>query len=241
MNSASANPPPLTPTTEKALRRFQAAQDCRTDRYRSWDRFHKDAATTINALAKEREDIAYFLPYAFHVIPGGEAGGREDTAVDVIFGQRPYDVSGDPYGEGNRPIRIHAESGASMRYERMDSGQVLCLLYPARAERTHSRVSLVLLERIRHPVDLNPRRLNRHLASLAAYMAMTSLDGSPTLRQRARYARMYLQCRYANGRRMQPSRLYVGARKTLWWILTVGLSGFVLFLLQRHFSNPPGA
>ncbi|APO93362.1 hypothetical protein BI313_00965 (plasmid) [Xanthomonas vesicatoria] len=99
---------------------------------------------------------------------------------------------------------------------------------------------MVLLERIRHPDSLNKRTLSRHLAGLAAYMAATSLDGSPTIGQRLRYAIIYVKCRYAraNGRRMQPSRLSVGVSKLLWWVFTVGLSGTVLFLLQRAIGNP---
>ncbi|MEG8066287.1 hypothetical protein G3N90_15595 [Xanthomonas hortorum pv. gardneri] len=240
MNTSSANPPTLTPTTEKALRRFQAATDCRKERYRSWVRFYQTADATINALAQKREDIAYFLPYSFYVIPGGLEGGLEDQAVDVIFGNRHYDVSGEVGDHDARPLRLHIERGASMRYERADSGQVLCLLYPGRSERTHSIVSVVLLERIRHPDHLNNRTLSRHLANLAAYMAATTLDGSPTLGQRFRYRIMYIKCRYAkgSGRRMQPSRLSVGLGKLVWRILTVGCSGAVLFFLQRFFTNP---
>ncbi|MBD5034971.1 hypothetical protein VWT76_15855 [Xanthomonas citri pv. citri] len=240
MNTVSANPPPLTPTTEKALKRFQAVKSIREERYRSWVRFYESAKATVTALALERKDIAYFLPYDFHVIPGGQAGALDDLTVDVIFGIRLYDVSGDVGGQGKRPLKTHSETGASLRYERTDSGQVLCLLSPGRAERTHSIVSMVLLERIRHPNSLNKRTLSRHLASLAAYMAATSLDGSPTIGQRLRYAIIYVKCRYAraNGRRMQPSRLSVGASKLLWWVFTVGLSGTVLFLLQRAIGNP---
>ncbi|MCW0399318.1 hypothetical protein NB700_001874 [Xanthomonas sacchari] len=238
MNDPSPNHPPLTPTTTKALERFRAASDCRLERYRAWERFYAVAETIICTLSRDRADIAYFLPYSFHVVPGGVAGGRDDLAVDVIFGNRPYDASGARVTDDVRPLRLHTENGASMRYERMDSGQVLCLLYPARAERTQSRVSLVLLERIRHPDQLNKRTLSRHLSYLAAYMAVTSLDGSPTFAQRARYAFIYLKCRYAIDGQMRPSRWSIGLRKLLWWVATVGCSGAVLFVLQRYLSSP---
>ncbi|MGZ1522260.1 hypothetical protein [Xanthomonas citri] len=234
----AVNQPVLGKLTERALTRFQRAHDQRIKRYLDFDKFRDHAAARLHTLASENEQIAYFLSYGFYVLEGGKTAGWDESVVKVQFGSRPYLTAyGEPqlvYGEMSRSLRVFAEQGASLLYQRGDDGHVVCLLYPASSERESKTVSMVVLDIVRDPSDLlNDRLLRSHLKSLAAYMAATSLDGSPTRLQRCRYWWLHLAKRCTIGGVVRPRRLQVIAGKLALWIATVAFSGVALFGIQR--------
>jgi len=228
------------------MHRHHQAASRRIERYRSFQKFYRDAEPLIQRLSGETDELAYFSAYySFAVVAGGIDGGFDERAVDVLFGNKPYDsTQGPPQVKGGeifRSTRLHSEQGASMRYELTDAGEVLCLLYPARSERMRSSESFYLLEVIPDPVQLlDPRIVRRHLRYLACYMAATSLDGAITVRQRIRMT--YLKCtkRYAVGRAMKSPRAQVFLAKVATWVLTVACSGAALFMLQRIWPEEDG-
>ncbi|MEB1409562.1 MULTISPECIES: hypothetical protein [Xanthomonas] len=234
----AVNQPVLGELTERALARFYRARDRRIKRYLNFDKFRDHAAARIHTLASENEQIAYFLSYGFYVLEGGKTAGWDDSVVKVQFGSRPYLTAyGEPQlvcGEISRSLRSFAEQGASLLYQRGDDGHVMCLLYPASSERESKTVSMVVLKVVNDPSDLlNDRLLRSHLKSLAAYMAATSLDGSPTMLQRCRHWWLHLAKRRTIGGVVRPPQMQVIAGKLLLWVTTVAFSGFALFLMQR--------
>ncbi|MEC3886276.1 hypothetical protein [Xanthomonas campestris] len=238
----AVNQPVLGKLTERALARYQRAYDQRVKRYLDFDKFRDHAAGPIHTLASENEQIAYFLSYGFYVLEGGKTAGWDDSVVKVQFGSRPYLTAyGEPqlvYGEMSRSLRVFTEQGASLLYQRGDDGHVMCLLYPASSEREPKTVSMVVLKVVNDPSNLlNDRLLRSHLKSLAAYMAVTSLDGSPTMLQRCRYWWLHLTKQRTIGGVVRPRQIQVIAGKLLLWVATVAFSGIALFLIQRRWPE----
>lgn len=242
MTTTTPTPRVLTLKAEKALTRHQKAQERRLAKYREFGTFHDAAQIKMADIARDLEEISYFLAYDFVVQPGGIEHAQDRRTVEVYFGHKPYDSTYGPErhkgGESYRSIRLHTEQGASLRYELTDAGKVLCLLYPARSERIKPLVSVVLMATLSSAKELNERTLTSHLRYLAAFMAHTSLDGDITWPQRIRYAWLYSTCRFAKARRMQPPRLLTEARRIAAWALTIGCSGLLLLLFQTDNVSP---
>lgn len=217
------------------LERFVAASKKRIDRYQAFEKFRREAKQLIEPLAAEREDIGFFAPYGFYVHRGLEEASDQNQ-VEVGFSSRFLDVYKPSVG--SLP-RIVTESGAVLRYQRTDEGNVLCLLFPATRTNIDSIVSMIVLDVIADPSALlKVKTLQSHLSYLAAYMAMTSLNGAPTLWQRLLYFRLYGSKGYAEDKRVVPSRLRKFGDKVGTWVLTVACSGAALFGLQRAWPGP---
>lgn len=224
--------------SDRALARFRAAVDRRTKRYLDFAAFRDGAESRVRTLTQEDEQIAYFLPYGFYVLEGGKTAGFDETILEVKFGNRPFDAARSAPqlvgGDVHRPLRLFAEQGAALRYQRGNDGHVVCLLYPATSERETKAVSMVVLDFVRDPSRLlDDRLLRRHLKDLSAYMAATSLDGAPTTTQHLRYWWLHLAKRCAVDDTLQPRRLQLILGKLALWVATVAFSGVALFWIQR--------
>lgn len=225
----------------RLARHFRRVQQ-RTTRYQVFGKFRDEARQRFDSLAKLVHSLDYFRGYySFIGCPGGADGGANDRVVDVIFGHRPFDATKDfsTHSNNGQPgARLHVEQGASLRYERGDTGRVLVFLYPARTEARRPCEDFILLDEIADPgVLTRDSILRKHLRWLAAYMASTSLDGAITISQRLRVAALWLWFRRYERRRLHQRRTWIGLGWLAKWVATVGLSGLILFFIQAHW--PP--
>jgi hypothetical protein len=206
--------------------------------------------------------------YDLCVVPGGAAGGAEPRIVDVFFGARPFDQSPQPPvatpaqpprpsdqpeepwavstvapnsigPKRPTPYRFLAERGTMLRYEQIDSGTVLLTLWPARTEGLQRKEDAIILAWMGQPADLeSPAVLDRHLHWLLAYMAYTSLDGVIQPGQQCRRVWLWAMRPWIEDGKHRSSRVW---QCLLWvgkWSLTVGLSGTLLYGIQRLWPLP---
>lgn len=206
-----------------------------------FDLFFREAKATFEALAASdprHADLADI--YGFVVTPGGAMGGHDDRLVEVFYGQRAFDAVRerkklfDPVNK-----RVLAESGAALVYERGDDGMVLCTLHPAKTENMKRTEDLILLSMIRDVSSLTGTAVPaRHWRYLMSYMQVTSLDGDPTLGDRFRIWRLMMTHKVVKGGVMQTPRWLVAGGQIVQFALTIGLSGFLLKLVEIWFASP---
>lgn len=211
----------------------------RLDRYAAFDEFFNCSEELFRKLADEDRQARYFETiYSFCICPGGAMGGDNRLSVEVFFGNRPFDR-----GPSRSHLSLVAEHGARLHYIRSDNGSVFCTLTPAQTDNIKSAELLILLEVVSNPRELlKVERLQRHFNLLTAYMAMTSLDGDPSLWQRMRYFRLqWFKRHYVLKRkksRLKRTRAANEIRRIGRWVLTIGLSGALLFGLQKCWPSP---
>lgn len=208
----------------------------RNHRISAFDRFRESSKELFASLsnsdpnAKHLDDL-----YSLCICPGGRNGGLSKTIVEVFYGNRPIDSEVKIDENARLTEKLVVAHGATLGYLRNDNGQVICNLYPAASENQRPIEDAILLDFVRDPHTLQ-HRARRHWRYFVAYMEATSLDGDPSVVQRARvfYLRYFKQ--HIIDAKVHDSRAVVVARDVSKWVLTVGLSGFLIFIASSAIS-----
>ncbi len=155
----------------------------RIERRNDFDEFYRTAVTTFTAFRDNDASAEKFERlYNLCVCPGSRAGGTNNRVVDVFWGSRGFETI-----TLGRSWKALTEYGATLLFERDDSGFVLISIYPAN---TDTRKPIESSISLKHWVDPLKLKDNSYLMKLwndfNAYMECTSLDGNPTLSQRRR-------------------------------------------------------
>lgn len=186
--------------------------------------------------------VAHWTEYAdhyhAHFLPGGWDGGTDPDRFDVIFGNRIVDSTTNPAGKG---LAFQSERGAWLSYQRQLGGQVMVFLYAARLSIESRDPEPLVLDVVSDASKLTDARLQSHLRDLVAFMAATILDDARTVPQRARA----LWLRWVKPSVSQAGGVW-GIKPPRWvsavaagahWVGAVGLSGALLFGIQRFFPG----
>lgn len=208
----------------------------RSNRISAFDRFRESSKELFSSLsnsdlsAKHLNDL-----YSLCICPGGRNGGLSKTVVEVFYGNRPIDSEVKIDENARLTEKLVVAHGATLGYFRNDNGQVICNLYPAASENQRPIEDAILLDFVRDPHSLQ-HRAERHWRYLVAYMEATSIDGDPSVRQRARvfYLR-YFKPQIIDAK-VHDSKAIVAVRDVSKWVLTVGLSGFLILIASSVIS-----
>jgi hypothetical protein len=187
--------------------------------------------------------------YGFEISPKGRYGGIDDRTVEVFYGQRPFESVKELVDQQDSlPCvrgRLLVERGASLRYQRGDNGAVIVTLAPAITENFQQQESAIVLEFMADPSLLRappwlvvPPRIERHWRCLMSYLQCTSIDGDPTLGDRMRLGWLKWTKPLIIEEKLITPRWRTFALQVISWVLTVGLSGAVLFGLQWLLLEP---
>jgi hypothetical protein len=195
-----------------------------------------------NIAAQDLRHDSLMRFYAFHVLPGGRDGGHDKRTFEVFYGNRPFERVRELVQENgkipqfrDRHLNAH---GATLLYERSDDGIVLCTLYPACSENYRRREDAIILDVIRgtHVLTGAPI-LKRHWRAFMSYMQCTSLDGEPTIGDHLRIWWLLSTCRIIIGDKAEGAKVWTVAGRILTFSATIGLSGFLLAIVQWWFSK----
>lgn len=206
----------------------------RQDRINDYSTFFNAAVARFTQL-KQSTPRAQFLdpPYSLHVVPGSRAGAQNHRSVDVFFGQRQI----DSYQIGGTRVFV-TEYGASLIFERDDNGYVVVLLYPAHSDNRKPRESCLILHSHLDPKELVCQSYAKSTwKDLMAYMEVTCLEGEPSVWQRWRVFWLRLTRSMVVDSKTVTSSLYKGLKEILKYALTIGLSGFLIYLFAPDASR----
>jgi hypothetical protein len=181
--------------------------------------------------------------YSFCVVKGGRDGGTDNRIFEVFYGARPYDGVREinPDNPLSRPqLRLRVEQGAGLTYILTDRGTVLCFLKPARCEGFNRKEEHILLSHIRSTQHLTGKpALQRHFQYLLSYFEVSSLDGDPSLFDRAVvWWLLFTRSIQVEGKKVR-ARVWSTLEIAAFIFFTVGLNGFLLKALEMIFSKPP--
>jgi len=220
---------------------FRRDRQKRKRRKEDWTSFIGSARDRFAELARNDPRQEFFRSiYGFHTVQG--AGSGDPTIFEVFYGARPYDKKVEFTDENGKPLdhpqkRLLSETGAHLIYSQRANGAVLCTLEPARAEGYGRRESSMLLELIRNPGKLLKDRVIRcHWNHFIAYAEVSSLDGDPTPSERLRVWYLMKTRHLLVKGQLEKPRYWTWLEYAAWFILAVGLNGFVIAIIQTWLS-----
>ncbi|WP_313491950.1 MULTISPECIES: hypothetical protein [Sphingobacterium] len=165
------------------------------------------------------------------VCPKGRNGGLSKRLYEVFYGARIYDSEMQVRSNLSTENKILSERGCTLAISLNDHGYVAVILHPAKTDYTEQIESCIFIENYLHPKKLsNPRYLETLWRFFNSYMEKTSIDGNPTLMDKWRvwYLRNFKN-KVVN-KKFLPIPFYSGLLSLGKYILTVGLSGFIIYV-----------
>lgn len=211
--------------------------------YAQFERFAENAETVFNEfVSNDARAIKLSQEYSFYAVKGGANGGIDKRIVEIFFGARPFDevtmLSDNGKGFPAPRTTLLSERGACLRYERMDNGFVLCTLYPATTNNLRHVEDFILLEKIDNPSKLNFKRtISVHWRKFISYMEYTNIETSPHILDRLRVWWLRFTKPLSVDGRIRNRKVFVVFGKIFGYAITVGLSGFLLAIVNYYIDN----
>jgi hypothetical protein len=200
----------------------------RKDRRDDFDEFYRTAVATFKRFRDNDPRAEKFERiYMLCICPGSRAGGTNNRVVEVFWGSRPFETI-----TLGRTWTALTEFGATLLFERDDSGFAIISIYPANTDNRKPIESSISLKLWVDPIKLKDEvYLKKLWNDFMAYMEYTSLDGNPTILQRLRisYLRNFKHLVIDN--KWTPTKFSLFNREVFKWVLTVGLSGTIIYLV----------
>ncbi|MFE3872205.1 hypothetical protein ACFX5F_13330 [Flavobacterium sp. ZS1P70] len=207
----------------------------RQDRRNDFDDFYGTAKETFKAFRDNDPNAEKFERiYMLSVCPGSRAGGDNNRVVEVFWGSRPFETI--TLGNSWKAL---SEYGATLLFERDDSGFVIISIYPAGTENKKPIESSISLRLWIDPIRLKDKSfLKKQWNDLMAYMECTSLDGNPTLWQRLRisYLRNFKHLVIDN--KWTPTKFSVSISRIRDLVVAACFSGAVLIYFVNITTKP---
>src|SRR5438093_932066 len=123
----------------------------RQERRNDFDEFFKTAVKTFTTFRDNDPKADKFERiYMLRVCPGSRAGGNNNRVVEVFWGSRPFETI--THGNSWKAL---IEYGATLLFERDDSGFVIISIYPAGTENKKSIESNIPLVLWIDPIQLS--------------------------------------------------------------------------------------
>jgi hypothetical protein len=171
--------------------------------------------------------------YQLNVCPGSRMGGTNNRVVEIFWGNRPYETIA--YGGTWRAL---TEYGATLLFERDNSGYVIISVYPAGTETKRPVESSIALKVWIDPICLRDRWFLEQLwKDFMAYMEMTSLEGKPSWVQKRRISVLRKTKHLVIDTKWMPTRFSVSLNKFWKGVATVFFSGaFFVFIMNKVYQ-----
>lgn len=200
----------------------------RIQKIKNFESFYDNCIAIFTEL-RDNDDRAKIFQkeYMLNICPGSRIGGEEKRIIEVFWGARAYDFE----TKGNN-WRSLSETGTTLFFYRNDTGDITISLYPAKTENRQPVENYIALYEWLDPRKLNDKTFVESLwKDFMAYMECTSLDGKPTYKQTLRisYLRNFKHLVVKNT--WQPRKATKFATVIFQWVLTVGLSGIIIFFV----------
>lgn len=202
------------------------------------DRFHR--YDTFSSFVNEAGQVFFDLQakcakakkfqdyYLLNVWSDKDSYNENASHINIAWGNRPISVWKRKNG-----FTTTVEEGARISIYRNDSGYPTIVLFPAQTETRKQKEDSIILR-----LRINPSRLLNNCYQkvlwrrLLAYMEVTSLDGDASFSQRCLIAWLRLVKHTIQDKQFMPRRISVIGLRILEFSLTVGLSGFLLKLIE---------
>ena len=200
----------------------------RITRNKDFNTFRESFKQTFqNFLDNDKRATELKSIYSLYIFNHTPQSIRDHRGVICYFGKRTYETVFRNQTQTNL-----AEEGSSFYIEKRDDGYVTIRLFPAKADSYQQKEDFIILKKKLNPKHLKSKLiLKKYWYYFLAYMEVTSLDGLPSLTQRIIVNYLKYSKPLIINKKYSISRIRKHFLDISRFALTVGLSGFILFLL----------
>lgn len=206
----------------------------RLERNKTFNQFLETAEDKFKSFKDENERAQYFEKiYSFYAVSGGRIGGLDKRIFEVFFGNRPFDSI-----HRNLEQKNLFEDGSTLMIQITDTGLVHVSIFPAKTEfRSLEEDSITLYKSIEPDRLLSDSFLRKIWKVFLEYTEYTSLDGQPTYWQKKRVQLLRYRKNLVISGKEQESRLGKLTMRLIVNTLTIGFSGFLIFVISFFFQK----
>lgn len=215
----------------------------RLERYENFKKFLQVADDDFKKLRDGDKRAALYEKYNnLAICPGGRWGGTESDILEVFWGKKIYANQYNERAVGKHGLKFNFETGVTMMFVRLPDGYVSIFLYPAVRDREKdfnilSEGSYRLCQGV-NPAKLLSKRFQKELwVIFMAYTEKTHLDGNPSFMQRLIYGGIRIFAARVCDDHIEIARIWKWVGSVIKWVLTVGLSGLLLLVVQNKCSD----
>jgi len=201
----------------------------RINRIKIFDDFYDKSKEIFETLRDNDNRVEIFEnEYMLNICPGSRDGGQEKRIVEVFWGARPYE-----FETKGKDWKSLTETGATLFIYRNDTGHLTISLSPAKTENIKPIEDSIAIYKWLDPKKLKEDKFIKSLWNdFIAYMEFTSLDGTPTIKQKIRISYLRYFKNLVIDKKWQPTKISIFSKDVLKFLLTVGLSGFIFFFVS---------
>lgn len=202
----------------------------RQDRNKDFDTFYdKSKGIFRNLQQSDRRTEKFEREHMLCVCPGSRSGGTDKRVVEVFWGSKIFETKTQ-----GRHWKSLTEQGSTLFFYRNDTGHVTVSLYPAYTDFRKPIEDSITLYSWLDPLKLTKKKFVESLwQDFIAYMECTCLDGTPSWRQRIRIEYLRFTKHLIINKEWNPTRFNCFLYDILKFILTVGLSGFIIYFVTK--------
>ncbi len=203
----------------------------REKRIEAFRAFRDNAKTTFNSFKEKSSNFQKFDDvYTLCICPKGRKGGIDEKLCEVFYGSGIYDQERTLDNYFNVSTRNLFETGATLAFSLLDDGYVLVTLNLPYTERMQPLVKEVVIDFHLDPIKLIPRRLKAYWNKFNLAMVVYSLVGEPKWYHRAHWTCWLFFQQTIKDNYLQERGCYKLAKTLANYVLSVGLSGFLIYL-----------
>lgn len=208
----------------------------RANRIKDFEKFQDSVEAVFKKRQKTDPDYLSLEDYyGFSVCPRGRAGGINSRLIEVFYGNRPYEQEKTVSADLKMDSHLISESGAELSVLRDDWGYVCIQMFPAKAKYGRQKEDSIILYSHMDPKRLLRQRFQKKLLQqLNSYMAVTCLEGKPTFCDRTKVFFIRLNKHLVIDEKVQTILVLKWLGEVLKFVLTVGLSGFLLTIIAKY-------
>ncbi|MFC2466153.1 MAG: hypothetical protein ACFNYM_08740 [Bacteroidota bacterium] len=205
----------------------------RHDRNKDFDTFYdKSEGIFKNLQQSDKRTEKFEREHMLYVCPGSRNGGTDKRIVEVFLGSKVFEIETQ-----GRYFKSLMEQGSTLFFYRNDTGHVTISLYPAYTDFRKPIEDSITLHSWLDPLKLRNKIFLKSLwQDFIAYMECTCLDGMPSWRQRIRIEYLRFTKHLVINKEWKPTRLNCFLYDIIKFVLTVGLSGFIIYFVTKYSS-----
>lgn len=203
----------------------------REKRIEAFRAFRDNAERTFNSFKEESPSFQKFDDaYILCICPKGRNGGNNEKLCEVFYGFGIYDQERTVDNNFKVSVRNLFETGATLAFSLLDDGYVLVTLQLPYTERMKPLIEEVVIDLHLDPIKLTPRRLKAYWNKFNVAMVVYSLVGEPKWYDRAHWTCWLFFKQTIKDNYLQERGCYKLAKTLANYVLSVGLSGFLIYL-----------
>jgi len=201
----------------------------RKERFDDFKYLYDTCKETFLKIAASNKSNEYFNDYYSLIIaPGGRWGGTDNRVIEIFYGGKAFDKKRTEKGG----IELLKETGVTLIYQQHDNGFVTITYIPASTENFKVGEDWIMEDLMRDTGKLRDEEfIKKHFNNFVAYMEVTSLDGDPSIWQKFLVWKMRFFMFVNRKAQSQQPKFEEWGGKILRYVLTIGLSGFLLAVI----------